>query len=348
MTEKNSKDEIDILSLFSSIGKKTNSLLVLIINFFISILKLIVSIIYIAKKNYLVLLSSLIIGSLIGYFYEKNLYVPRFQTTLTLSPNFGSTYHLYENIKFYQSLIEQKDFEKLNVYLNIDSTEVKSLLSISIEPYKNESLNLKNFKRLLNIADSTTGLSLSYDQFSDAIPFESYSFHVITLITTKSEIPRQLEQSIIKSLEKNKYYSNMKNMYLKNLEIKKGYIKSSIRKIDTLLFSKNFNTERDNLGTTILLEESKNQDIKLRLFDRFTFLRDELIKINYEMENKKNVINTIDSFNVVGRINNDIAFIYFGAFILFLITLIIILFKRINALLNQNLNFKINHINYKK
>ena len=36
MTEKNSKDEIDVLSLFSLIGKKTNSLLVLIINFFIS------------------------------------------------------------------------------------------------------------------------------------------------------------------------------------------------------------------------------------------------------------------------------------------------------------------------
>ena len=324
MTEKNSKDEIDILSLFSLIGKKSNSLLVLIINFFISFLNLIISILYLFKRNYLILLISLIIGSLTGYFYEKNLYVPQYKTTLTLSPNFGSTYHLYENIKFYQSLIDQKDFEKLNVYLNLDSTDAKFLTSISIKPYKNESLNLKNFKKLLSTADSTTSLSLSYKEFADKIPFESYSFHVITLKTTKSKIPIQLEQSIIKSLEKNEYYSSIKIMYLKNLEIKKEYVKSSIQKLDTLLFSKNFNTEesskRGNLGTTILLEESKNQNIELKLFDRYTFLRDELIKINYEMENKKNVINTIDSFKFVGRLNNHIAYMYYGAFILFLIT----------------------------
>ena len=60
------------------------------------------------------------------------------------------------------------------------------------------------------------------------------------------------------------------------------------------------------------------------------------------MENKKNVINTIDSFNVVGRINNHIAFIYFGAFILFLITLFTLLLLELykKLVISKLLNIK--------
>ena len=339
MIEKNSKDEIDILSLFSLIGKKTNSLLVLIINFFISFLNLILSILYLVKRNYLILLISLIIGLLTGYFYEKNLYVPQYETTLTLSPNFGSTYHLYEEIKFYQSLIDQKDFEKLNVYLNLDSTDAKFLTSISIKPYKNESLNLRNFKRLLNTADSATGLSLSYDQFSDKIPFESYSSHVITLKTTKSEIPSQLEESIINSLENNKYYLNLKNTHLKNLKIKKEYVLASIQKVDTLLFGKKKNLNSENLGTTIVLDKNQNENIDLQLFDRYTKLRNELVEINFQFKDKENVINTIDSFNELGGNVSKKNYILYGGLFLFLIMLLVLIFYHI-YIINPNLNFK--------
>jgi len=353
MIEKNSKDEIDVLSLFSLIGKKTNSLLVLIINFFISFLNLIVSLLYLVKRNYLILLISLLIGSLIGYFYEKNLYFPQYQTTLTLSPNFGSTYHLYENIKFYQSLIEQEDFEKLSDILKIDSTEAKSLLSISIEPYKNEKLNLEGFEKLLNMADSTTALTLTYSEYANKIPFESYISHVIKLNLSNNKIPPQLEHSIITALEKNKYYRDKKNTYLKNLKIKREYVEASIQKIDTLLFAKkgtdigDFNSK--NLGTTILLDKNQNTNLELKLFDNYSTLNNELIYINNELNKKANIINIISSFPMIAEISNENKSynIVFGLF-LFLFTLIIILFKRINALLGQDPNFKIKLVNYKK
>ena len=350
MTEKNSKDEIDVLSLFSLIGKKTNSLLVLIINIFISILNLILLMLRIAKKNYLILLICAMLGALTGYFYDKNLYVPKYQTTLTLSPNFGSTYHLYKNIKFYQTLIAQKDFEKLTVYLNIDSTEFKSIKSISIEPFKTQSSQLSNYQKMLNNADSITALTLSYNEFKNKIPFDFYKLHVITLETTKSEIPSQLEESIISSLEKNTYYLNVKNTYLKNLEIKKEFVKSSIQKIDTLLFSKNFNTEesikRENLGTTILLDDNEHQNFELKLFNKYTFLRDELIKINYDLENKKNIINTIDSFKVVGQIKNKKNFSFYGGAILFIITFFAVIIFQILKDLNPKQLFKFKKLDH--
>jgi hypothetical protein len=165
MTEKNNDQEIDILSLFSVVTKKINSLIILIINFFVSILNLFFYIIFIIKKKYLILSISLFIGALIGYVYEKNFCVPKYETTLTLSPNFGSTYQLYETIKSYQNLIEVKDFEKLRIHLNIDSSESKSLLNISIKPYTNELLKLKNYTDLLEYADSITAISFSYEKY---------------------------------------------------------------------------------------------------------------------------------------------------------------------------------------
>jgi hypothetical protein len=63
------------------------------------------------------------------------------------------------------------------------------------------------------------------------------------------------------------------------------------------------------------------------------------------MENKKNIINTIDSFKVVGNLNNNIAYIYYGALFLFLFTFFIlslpIIFKKLvtNSLLEINLDY---------
>ena len=353
MTEKNSKEEIDILSLFSLVGKKTNSLLVLIINLFISILNLIVRISYLMKKKYLLLLISFIIGTLIGSAYNKFFYVPKYTSSLTLSPNFGSTYHLYEDIKFYQSLIDQNDFEKLNTYLNIDSQEAMALINISIEPYIDESLKLKNYQELVIMADSVTALTLSYEKFVNKIPFDAYLVHILTLKSTNNKVPPQLEQSIINSHENNKYYSNIKNTYLENLKIKKEYIKSSIKKIDTLLFSNPRNFKGDfnsaKSGTTIVLDENQNQSIDLELFNNYSKLNNELIYINKELNKNANILNIISSFpKTAKQSNKDQSYIKNGGVISFLLTFILLLLYEINKFLNKTPRLQINLLNYKK
>jgi hypothetical protein len=284
--------------------------------------------------------SALIIGGLIGYIFDKKYYKPTYTSSLTLAPNFESTYQLYGNIDFYQTLIDQKDFKKLKSYLNIDSSDSKFLKEISIKPYKNELLNLKSFKELLKIADSTTGLSLSYDLFSDKIPFESYSFHVINLKTTKSEIPSQLEESIIKSVENNIYFKNKKETFIENLKIKKEYVLKSIQKVDTLLFGEKKNINSENLGTTIVLDKNQNENIDIQLFDRYTKLRNELVEINFHFNDKKNVINTINSFSDTGT-EEDSSFIVLTPLFFFLMLLFLILISDFNRKLSNGYSLKI-------
>ena len=342
MNEKqDNNQEIDLLSLFSVASKKINSIFVILINLFISIFNLFISFLRIIKKNYILLSAAVIIGSLIGYIYQKNFYKPSYTSTLTLSPNFGSAYQLYGDIDFYQNLIIEKEFKKLKNYLNLDSSDSKLLTNISIEPYTNELLKLQNYRLLIEKADSVTAISLSYNDYVSKIPFDNYSNHIVKLQLNKNKVPTHIEEKIIQNIENNIYYKNKKETYLENLKIKKEFILLSLQKIDTLLFADDKNPKSDNLGTTIVLDENQNQNIDLELFDRYISHRNELVEINFELNDKKNVINTINSFSDVGTIFNK-NFILSGALFLFSITLILILLFELNKKLTSNpyLNIK--------
>jgi hypothetical protein len=344
MNEKQNNDqEIDIVSLFNLLANKTKSFFVLIINLLIYVFNLFISLLNIIKKNYILFLSAVIVGGLIGYTYEKKFYNPTYTSSLTLSPNFGSTYQLYGNIEFYETLIEEQNFEKLKSYLNLDSSDSKSLKRISIAPYTNELLKLKNFKALLGIADSITAINLNYDDYNKNIPFDSYSRHIITLKLNNNKVPTQIENRIINNIENNIYYKNKKETYLENLEIKKQYILESIEKLDTLLFAEKDNLESENSGTTIVLDDNQKENIDLQLFDRYKSIRNELVEINYELNDKKNVINTIDSFSDIGS-EEDINFILPTSLLLFLMTLFLILINNLNKKLSNGSSLKINKI----
>ena len=347
MTEKKNDQEIDILSLFSLVSKKINSSFVLLINLSISIFNLFLNLLSVIKKNYLLLSSALIIGGLLGYIFEKKFYKPSYTSTLTLSPNFGSTYQLYGNIDFYKNLIKEQDFEKLKSYLNLDTSDSKSLEVISIKPYTNELLKLKNYKSLLGNADSLTAISFSYDDYVEKIPFDNYSRHIITIKLNNNKVPTQIEGRIIQNIENNIYYKNKKETYLENLKIKKMYVLGSIEKLDTLLFGEKKNSESENSGTTIVLDDNQKENIDLQLFDRYKNIRDELVEINYELNDKKNVINTIDSFSDTGR-EEDSFFIILTPLFFFLVLLLIILISDFNRALSNGSFLKIKKIDANK
>jgi hypothetical protein len=206
-------------------------------------------------------------------------------------------------------------------------------------------LKLKNFRDLLGTADSITASKLSYEDYNENIPFDSYSRHVIRLKSKTNKIPTQLEERIIQNIENNLYYKNKKETYLENLEFQKLYILKSIEKLDTLLFAEKKKPEGENSGTTIVLDDNQNANIDLQLFDRYKNIRNELVEINYEMNDKKNVINTIDSFSDIGSEEHSY-FILLTPLLLFLMTLFLILISDLNKKFsNGSYSLKMNKLN---
>ena len=66
------------------------------------------------------------------------------------------------------------------------------------------------------------------------------------------------------------------------------------------MFAEKKNLESENSGTTIVLDDNQKENIDLQLFDRYKRIRNELVDINSELNDKKNVINIIDSFSDIG------------------------------------------------
>ena len=81
------------------------------------------------------------------------------------------------------------------------------------------------------------------------------------------------------------------------------------------------------------------------MFDRYTNLRNELVEINFELNDKKNVINTIDSFSDIGREENSYLFILSSLF-LFLMSLFLIIIKDFNKKLSNGSSLKFKKIDY--
>ena len=95
------------------------------------------------------------------------------------------------------------------------------------------------------------------------------------------------------------------------------------------MFAKKKNSDDENLGTTIVLNDNQNENIDLQLFDRYKSIRNELVEINFELNDKKYVLNTIDSFKDIGN-EQDSYLIMLIPLLLFLMMLFLILLFELN------------------
>ena len=76
-----------------------------------------------------------------------------------------------------------------------------------------------------------------------------------------------------------------------------------------------------------------SKDLTKWLFDRYKIIRNELVEINYDLNDKKHVINTINSFSDLAS-EEDSNFMIITP-LLFLMTLFLILLFELNKKLNN-------------
>jgi hypothetical protein len=92
-----------------------------------------------------------------------------------------------------------------------------------------------------------------------------------------------------------------------------------------------------------VLDDNQKENIDLQLFDRYKRIRNELVDINFELNDKKNVVNTIDSFSDIGS-EEDTYYIIITPLFLFLMSLFLILIYDINKKLSNGSSLEINKI----
>ncbi len=303
------EDEIDINQLFVLIGRGFTAIFNFIANSIKVLFSWIIVQILFLRNNFKKLILAAILGGILGGIYQYGIKENKYESSMTVEPNFGSAIQLYKNIDFYLSLIEQDDFERLAESLNISTEEAINISRIEVEPYSNASQSLMSFKDFIGDLDSLTINLIDYKSYVKKQPVESYKYHLIKVISKDKYIFDKLEEPIINSITKNQYYDKVKSTSYSNLMSRKNALLESISELDSLrsLYKKVLLAEsvKENSGTNIFLSEVEFDNKQLFVFDKYMLMNQQLIEVNKKLMEEDKVINVVSSFNSIGMKIND-------------------------------------------
>ena len=302
--QKSNEEEIDLGQLFSLIGRGFSNLF----GFFGNLIKVVftwgVHTLLFIKKHVLFLVIGAVVGAVSGGLYQAYFKGETYESSMTVQPNFGSSIQLYKNIDFYQSLVRQKDFERLALNLNISKEEAQSLVKFEAEPYANANETLLSFKRFTAGLDSTTLSKIDYNSFMKNQPIESFKFHFVNIISKDKYIFGKLRSPIISSIVRNSYYDNVRSTSYENLLSSKKALESSMKELDSLriLYKEVMLLESKKLssGTNIYMSSTEGKDKEIIVFDKYMKMNTDLMAVNKKLTDENDVINVVSSFNPVG------------------------------------------------
>ena len=269
-TDKNNSDEIDLGRLFQMIGNGFSKIFTVFLRVFLYF-----------KKNFVVIAGIGIFGLAISFGLNKILTDYK-KIAVVVKPNFGSKDYLYEVIAELQGKIKAKDtlfFSNLGINLEA-ITKFKIEISpskLGIKPYLEK--NLKSIEFLGDFKDNST---IEQVIKKEILP-SGYNNPKLSFYFSEPYYGRDAIQKIIKYINANTYFVELKKIFLDNATQRIKENKTLIGQIDILV--ENYSKALiPGLGQTIgdsrvLQGGEKGMDVPALLN-----LKNELIK---DIENSK-------------------------------------------------------------
>ena len=328
------EEEADLGSLFSIIGKGFSKLLMLIRNFFKNIFYFLIESLLFFKQNYKVLGIALLVGAIIGLIIELN-EETKYSSNLLVQTNFNSARQLYSNVNFYNNLVKQKEISILSEAFGIDLEEASSLKQFKVEPIIDSKDLIVTYDKLILQIDTIAVKSYPFSDFKKTFNKFNYKLHNIEVQSSKQDVFSKLDEIIISSVTKNKYFNKLKELTNENLNRTDALLRKNLKQTDSLhdTYKKVLlgGSKVSHQGININLGDTKkvNKEKELELFSTILEINKELKNVSEEKTEKSEVINVISNFQVIGyRINGvyenrsvQLAFLSFFSMVFFLLLL---------------------------
>ena len=299
----NNEEEVDLGSLFTIIGKGFSKFFNFIGGIFKGIFHFLISILIFLKENSLKIGIAAIIGLVVGFFLEIKS-SDSFSSVLLVEPNYESVSQLYNNINYYNDLVVQKDTVGIQNVFNLDKETAASLKKFSIAPITNENDIVNAYNDFVLEADTTTVNSYSFKEFKISFNDLDYHIHKINVIAEKNDIFNKLEEVILSSVVKNKYFDRVKELTNENLNRTDSLLRQNLGQVDSLrkVYMQVMIEEakKQSNGTSIDLGGEKRSTKELELFETNRKLNSELIDVISSKSNMSEVINVISNFQPIG------------------------------------------------
>ena len=336
----NNEEEVDLGSLFKIIGKGFQNLFNFIGNIFKGIFHFFISILIFLKDNIVKIGIAAFIGFAIGVFIQVKS-ADKYESQMLVQPNFKSANQLYNNISYYNDLVKQKDTANIQKTFKIDKETAASLKKFTIEPIINENDIINSYNDFILDVDTTTVKSYNFRDFKASFSLLDYKIHKINVVSEKSDVFNKLDEVILSSVIKNKYFNRVKELTNENLNRTDSLLRTNLAQIDSLrvVYTKVMLEEakKQNSGTSIDLGGKMRTTKELELFETNRKINAELENIVKDKSEKYEVINVISNFQPIGSeikgVTRNIAFqlSVLGALAMIFILLLI----KINSYLNN-------------
>jgi hypothetical protein len=339
-TNQNSNEEVDLGSLFVIIGKGFSKFFNFIGNIFKVFFHGIISILIFLKKNIIKIVLAAIIGFIVGVFLEVKT-PDRFGSNMVVQPNFKSTKQLYNNVNYYNDLVEQKDILSIQNTFNLDKETAASLKKFTIEPVVNEKDVIESYNSFVLAVDTITVRSYAFEDFKKSFTNLDYKTHKINVIAEKNDVFNKLDKVILSSLIDNKYFSRIKELTNENLNRTDSLYRQNLLQIDSLrrvyMQVMLVEAKKQTTGTNIDMGGARRTTKEIELFETNRKINSDLRGVALDKSEKYEVINVISNFQPIGyeingfTQNKAVLLAGLGALIMILILLLL----KINSYLNN-------------
>jgi hypothetical protein len=302
-SKSNNEEEVDLGSLFVIIGKGFSKFFNFIGDIFKGIFHFLIVILIFLKENNLKIGIAAIIGFAVGIFLELKS-SDTYSSVMLVQPNFKSVSQLYNNINYYNDLVKQKDTVGIQNTFNLDKETAASLKEFSIEPIANENDIINAYNDFVLEKDTATVSSCTFEYFKASFKDLDYKTHEINVIAEKNDVFNKLDEIIISSVVKNKYFSRVKELTNENLNRTDSLLRQNLGQVDSLrkVYMQVMIEEakKQSNGTSIDLGGEKRSTKELELFATKGDLNLELIDVVIDKSEKYEVVNVISNFQPKG------------------------------------------------
>lgn len=270
----NVDDEIDLSVVFKAIQ-----------NFFKKILIGIVSIFSFYWRHKFILLGLIVVGAVLGYFWENN-FDKTYKNQLLVLPNFDSTNYLYNKIESIESKINTGD----TIFLKeIFGKEYEFVVSVEINPvvdiYNFVSKNESNKDLFELLFEEEANMEF----LENPINSMNYEYHNISFSVLGEEHHQKLSKFLLQHLNSNTHFEAIKAISLDNLEYQLEANQYMIGQIDSVVkfaqnrksieLDNNALSFNDNTGINDLLMMKKDLITQKRFINEKMIEENEIIKL---------------------------------------------------------------------
>ena len=338
-------EEVELGQVFKLIGNMFDRLFQFIGGIFKAVFSLIIYVLKAIFTNFKIIVIAMVVAGVIGFVVEK-VKRPVFTSSMLVKPYFDSKFQLVTNIKYYNALIEDKDFKQLSNLFNIEEAYGEEIIEFEISPGpETENDRILEFETFIKQVDSTRATDLYFEEFIENRSIYSGTLYEIGVKSHKKDIFRSLEEGL-NSTFTNTY--SVKKMQKRDslIAIDKSRILNSLKQVDSLkkVYIKVLQEEsgnNNNQGTVTLkdgmsLVQERVNTREYELLDKELQLRQQLAQLESEKVEEDVFFDTLSSFQDVGSEDNNLWFKFSLIFpsIAFILLTLVFLVKKLVRLVN--------------